>query len=250
MRPQHDQNRPRLSGAVKTLTFGAQVGLRKGLCHPVTSDPKYEKLIQLVCSHTLNFGTFIGNFEMLRERAWTAHGKTTVWLSLGALQVVHSCHLGNSILHHSVHPSSTTWSWRSMWSVGKTVVPQPTLEAIFEYTGHLIVPTPESMPNQDATIYESTVEGSKQIVKHAGSDAVSRSSFEQLQTGFERPMRSKGMYTVSTSPWSSTMNNPGHYDALTIQKLERPFGSQGDVWDCCGDLKNNTGLHYMSATHS
>ena len=65
---------------------------------------------------------------------------------------------------------------------------------------------------------KDTVEGLKQITKCAASasgDAASNSSFAQLQAGLERPLMTKGTYTVSTSPWSSTATNPGYYDALT-----------------------------------
>ena len=47
-------------------------------------------------------------------------------------------------------------AWKEMG--GKTKVKQQTLETIFEYTGHLIAPTPESTPNKGATIYENTVD--------------------------------------------------------------------------------------------
>ena len=69
------------------------------------------------------------------------------------------------------------------------------LESILEYTVHLFAPTPESMPNGDATIYKSTVEGSKQITKFAASasvDAALKSSYAERQTGLESPAGQKG----------------------------------------------------------
>ena len=39
----------------------------------------------------------------------------------------------------------------------KTVVAQPTLARIPEYSGHLTAPTSESAPNEDATIHDSTM---------------------------------------------------------------------------------------------
>ena len=62
----------------------------------------------------------------------------------------------------------------------------------------------------------NAVEGSKQYAASASGDAASKSSFAQLQTGLERSLRTKGMYTVSTSPRSSTVN-----DALTVLKRKK-----------------------------
>ena len=74
--------------------------------------------------------------------------------------------------------------------VDKTVVEQPTLESVLEYTGHFIASTPESTQSEDATIYESTVEGSMQITKYAASasgDAASRASVCSTPDGVGGP---------------------------------------------------------------
>ena len=61
-----------------------------------------------------------------------------------------------------------------------------------------------------------------------------------------RPLRTRGIYTASTSPWSRTVSNRDHFDALTVEKrkklslIDRPFGAQGGVWDRYGDSPSTT----------
>ena len=94
----------------------------------------------------------------------------------------------------------------------KTVVAKP-LERLLEYSGQVIAAMPESTPNEDATSYDSTVEGScrspsmqfQLLVNHAAptsGEAAAMATYVQLHLELERPLRTRGVYTVSTSSWS------------------------------------------------
>ena len=62
--------------------------------------------------------------------------------------------------------------------------------------GQVIAAVPESTPNEEATIYESTFGGAKQIAKYAAP--VSTDSASRVT----RSLRATGVHARSTSPWS------------------------------------------------
>ena len=86
--------------------------------------------------------------------------------------------------------------------------------------------------HEEACIYASAVEGSQKLDKFArppSAETTSREAHALLQTGLDRPLRTNGGYTLSTSPWTSAAQMPGLFDSLiTVRsppRRERSFQS-------------------------